>query len=111
MTPQPWLSGRRLLRDELGGQTATKLQKIESGNQRDYEPRAWATGDRDLLPQEDSDDALLAWWSLMQHHGSATRLLDWTANPFVACYFAVKDEPKKDGAIWYFNGSPPTQHA
>ena len=48
------------------------------------------------LPDE-SD--YIGWFSLMQHHGAPTRLIDFTRSFYVACYFAFLDA-KGDCAVW-----------
>lgn len=44
----------------------------------------------------------IQWLTLAQHHGLPTRLLDWSFSPLVACFFCVKENPNKDGAVYLY---------
>jgi len=40
---------------------------------------------------------------VLRHYGVPTRVLDWTASPWVAAFFAVETDDSEDGELWAFD--------
>jgi len=64
---------------------------------RFYAWREQAVAYSETLPENDWECLAVA-----QHHGLATRLLDWTQNPLVATFFAVWKRVDLDGAVFCY---------
>lgn len=79
---------------EVTEEQALKLEKYALCHFRE---RAHLHLDGHVLPQRED---VLVWWTLMQHYGAPTRMLDWTESPYVAAYFAALERPDDDGAVW-----------
>ncbi|HAU36881.1 MAG TPA: hypothetical protein DCX07_04105 [Phycisphaerales bacterium] len=45
----------------------------------------------------------IAWYAVMQHYGGVSRSIDWSRNPKVGLYFAVRGAPDKDGKLFALN--------
>lgn len=39
-------------------------------------------------------------YSLMQHYGLPTRMLDWSKSPLVAAYFVLEQNNEQDRVVW-----------
>lgn len=62
-------------------------------------------GAKFYLKEEHLPTTLLEWFSMIQHFGAPSRLLDFTKSPYVAAYFAFEQasEDYENIAIWVIN--------
>ena len=82
--------GRIVPPDSIGSRDANEKEILRLFKER-------ALRFLDFMPTTDWD-----WLALGQQHGLPTRLLDWTNNPLVACYFAVEESSEDDSVIYAY---------
>lgn len=79
----------------IGKRDTQKLRTLaltkEYGMIRNFQTKSSA-----LIPQMDYTSLAV----LAQHHGIPTRLLDWSHNPLVALFFAVRSDEDKTGKVF-----------
>lgn len=56
-----------------------------------------------LLEMREASERDDAYFSVMQHYGVPTRLLDWTTDFWIAVYFACTGNPDEDGELWIYD--------
>lgn len=71
--------------------------RYERENLIEYQSRV-----RHCLHDLSGENDYSSWFSLMQHHGAPTRLLDISESIFVALYFATSNRNQHDGIVYGF---------
>jgi hypothetical protein len=76
-----WLLTTKLSRTLPPGTESARALELERLALEEFKSQAHLYYDAASLPASAfSERQLLEWWSLMQHHGAPTQLLDWTAS-------------------------------
>ena len=95
-----WFRGHSRVHDEL---TPRVFRKEFRGLREPLERsmmEAFMRGAPALQGSLPGPEDYVEWLFLMQHHGGATRLLDWSESALVALYFVVDRDPSECGELW-----------
>jgi len=94
-----WCLSSTLERDaEMYGFQLMGAHEIERENVEEFQRHACQ-----YLTAPPRPDSNLEWLALIQHHGGATRLLDFSDSFYVAAFFAV-EMASADAAVWCIDG-------
>src|SRR5271165_793075 len=97
---KPWFRGHEKanwkLRPKLFRDTECKVEDLfefEEELRAEFKRRGSQLAEGLTLPAYQDD---WGWYSLMQHYGAPTRILDWSDGALTALYFAVRNTRKRD---------------
>jgi hypothetical protein len=79
-----------------------ELKSKYINNREQYTFREFKRRAHHYLNNLPDETELFEWLALIQHHGGATRLLDFSLSFYVAAFFAM-DNASKDAAVWAIN--------
>jgi hypothetical protein len=82
--------GRVVPPDSIGSREKNEMEILRLFKERAFQYL-------DFTPSSDWD-----WLAIGQQYGLPTRLLDWTDNPLVACFFAVDGSSDEDSVIYAY---------
>jgi hypothetical protein len=81
------------------------IPKVGRDNYKKFDDKllfeSWKRRGKSMIEKEHLND--WDYLAIAQHTGLPTRLLDWSHNPLIACFFACNENLEKDGIVYVYD--------